>query len=363
MMVPFVDLGRTQHPIRADIDSALAGVLDSTAYILGPDVEAFEHEWAAYCQAEHAIGVSSGTAAIGLVLEGLGVGPGDEVIAPALTFIASVLPALELGAAPVLVDVDPTTATIDPDAVAAALTSRTKAIVAVHLYGQVADMDALQRVADSAGVPLIEDAAQAHGARYRGRRAGSLGRAACFSFYPSKNLGALGDGGAVVTNDPELAERIRILRDLGQARKYEHVVAGHNERLDTLQAAVLRCKLRHLDAWNASRRTAAATYRRALAALELDLPTEAEGREHVWHLYVVRSSDRDRLRSSLAEGGVATGLHYPLPLHLEPVLARLGHRQGAFPVAEDWSLRGFSLPMFAGLEEAEIEAVAAALHA
>ena len=363
-MVPFVDLSRTQDPIRADIDAALAGVIDSAAFILGPDVEAFEREWAEYCGVDHAIGVSSGTAAIGLVLEALGIGPGDEVIAPALTFIATVLPTLQLGAKPVLVDVDPATATIDPRAVAAALTPRTKAILAVHLYGQPADMDALQSIADSAGVALIEDAAQAHGARYRGRRAGSLGRAACFSFYPSKNLGALGDAGAVVTSDPDIAERVRILRDLGQVRKYEHVLAGRNERLDTLQAAVLRRKLRHLDTWNASRRAAAAAYGRILddldLDLDLDLPTEAEGREHVWHLYVVRTADRDRVRSSLADAGIATGLHYPLPLHLESVLAALGHERGDFPTAEDWSLRGFSLPMFAGIEQAETAAVAEA---
>ena len=355
--VPFVDLARTHVPIRADIDAALAGVVDTGAFILGPEVEAFEGEWADFCGVEHAIGVSSGTAAIGLVLEALGVGPDDEVIAPALTFIASVLPALRLGARPVLVDSDPATATIDPGAVTAALTPRTKAIIAVHLYGQPADMDALREIAHASGVALIEDAAQAHGARYSGRRAGALGRAACFSFYPSKNLGALGDGGAVVTDDPELAERIRVLRDLGQVRKYEHVVAGHNERLDTLQAAVLRCKLPHLDEWNASRRAAAAAYQEALADLDLDLPIEAEGREHAWHLYVVRSSNRDRLRASLAANGVVTGLHYPLPLHLETVLAGLGYARGAFPVAEDWCFRGVSLPMFAGIERPEIAAV------
>ena len=360
--VPFVDLTRTQEPIRAEIDAAVARVVDTTAFILGPDVEAFEREWAAYCGVEHGVGVSSGTAAIELVLEALGIGPGDEVIAPALTFIATVLPVVHLGAKPVLVDCDPATATIDPSAAEAAVTQRTRAILAVHLYGQAADMDALQRIAESAGVPLVEDAAQAHGARYRGRRVGSFGRAACFSFYPSKNLGALGDGGAVVTDDAQLAERVRVVRDLGQVRKYEHVVAGRNERLDTVQAAVLRSKLKHLDAWNASRRAAAKWYAEILAGMDLDLPAEAEGREHVWHLYVARSAMRDRLRDELAAAGIATGLHYPLPLHLEPVLEDLGHSRGEFPAAEDWSLRGFSLPMFAGIEEGEVTAVAEAFQ-
>jgi dTDP-4-amino-4,6-dideoxygalactose transaminase len=359
--VPFVDLARTHEAIRTELDAAVAGVVDTSSFILGPDVEAFEREWAAYCGAEHAVGVSSGTAAIALVLEGLGIGPGDEVIAPALTFIATVLPVVQLGATPVLVDCDPETATIDPGAVEAASTARTKAILAVHLYGQPADMDALQAIASAAGIPLIEDAAQAHGARYEGRRAGSLGRAACFSFYPSKNLGAFGDGGAVVTDDAELAGRIRILRDLGQVRKYEHVLPGRNERLDTLQAAVLRRKLGHLDEWNASRRVAAATYAEALAGLDLELPLEADGREHVWHLYVIRADDRDGIRAALAEAAVATGLHYPLPLHLEPILAGLGYERGAFPAAEDWSFRGLSLPMFAGIEHAEVEAVAEAV--
>jgi dTDP-4-amino-4,6-dideoxygalactose transaminase len=361
--VPFVDLARTHGPLREEIDAALAGVVDSGAFILGPDVAAFEEEWAAFCQAEHAVGVGSGTAALELVLDALGVGPGDEVVAPALTFIASVLPALHLGATPVLVDCDPVTATIDPDAVAAAVTERTKAIVAVHLYGQPADMDALAGIASRAGVALVEDAAQAHGARYHGRRVGSLGRAACFSFYPSKNLGALGDGGAVVTDDAALAEHLRRARDLGQVRKYEHVLPGRNERLDTLQAAVLRRKLPHLEAWNASRRSAAAQYADALRELPLDLPAVADGREHVWHLYVARSDERDALRAALAQAGIATGLHYPLPLHLEPVIAHLGHRRGEFPAAEDWSFRGFSLPMFAGIEEREVAAVTRALAA
>jgi dTDP-4-amino-4,6-dideoxygalactose transaminase len=361
LAVPFVDLDRAHAPIRSEIDDAIARVVSSTGFIQGPDVAAFEREWAEFCEVEHGVGVSSGTAAIGLALEALGVGPGDEVIAPALTFIATVLPVLRLGATPVLVDCDPATATIDPSAAGAAVTDRTKAIIAVHLYGQPADMDALQEVAERAGLALIEDAAQAHGARYRGRRVGSLGRMACFSFYPSKNLGALGDAGAVVTKDGDVAERIRLLRDLGQQRKYEHIVTGHNERLDTLQAAVLRCKLEHLDGWNASRRAAAQQYAEGLAGVDVDVPGEAEDREHVWHLYVIRTSCRDDLRSALEDRGVATGLHYPRPLHLEPVLQPLGYRVGQFPAAEDWTSRGLSVPMFAGIESSEVASVVDAI--
>jgi dTDP-4-amino-4,6-dideoxygalactose transaminase len=360
--VPFVDLERAQAPIRSELDAAIARVVGSSAFIQGPDVAAFEQEWASFCEVEHAVGVSSGTSAIGLALEALGVGPGDEVVAPALTFIATVLPALRLGAKPVLVDCDPATATMDSAAARDAISERTKAVIAVHLYGQPADVDRLQIVADDAGVPLIEDAAQAHGARNRGRRVGSLGRIACFSFYPSKNLGAFGDAGAVVTDDAEIAERVRLLRDLGQRRKYDHVLPGHNDRLDTLQAAVLRTKLVHLDEWNATRRAAARAYAELLEGLELELPVEADDREHVWHLYVVRSDDRDGLREALAGLGVATGLHYPLPLHLEPVLAGLGYRAGQFPAAEDWTSRGLSLPMFAGIRSSETAAVADALR-
>jgi dTDP-4-amino-4,6-dideoxygalactose transaminase len=360
-VVPFVDLERIHAPVRADLDAAIAAVVERNQFVLGPEVAAFEQEWAAYCGTDHAVGTASGTAAIRLVLEALGVGPGDEVIVPAATFIASALPVLHLGARPRLVDCEPETSTLDPALVEDALTERTKAIVAVHLYGQPADLEPLGRLADAAGVALIEDAAQAHGARYRGRLIGSFGRAACFSFYPSKNLGAFGDAGAVVTNDGELAEWIRRSRDLGQVAKYEHVLPGHNERLDTIQAAVLLCKLRHLDGWNEARRATSAAYRDALRGLPLDCPVDAPDREHVWHLYVIRLRDRDHVRARLSAHGIGTGLHYPLPLHLEPVLTGLGHARGDFPVAEDWSDRGLSIPMFAGMEGGEVDAVASAI--
>jgi dTDP-4-amino-4,6-dideoxygalactose transaminase len=359
--VPFVDLGRQHEGLRPAIDAALGSVLDDGSFILGGQVEAFEQEWAAYCEAEHAVGVASGTAAIQLTLEALDVGPDDEVIVPANTFVATVMPVLQRGAKPVLVDCDATTAAIDTEAVAAALTERTRAIIAVHLFGRPAEMDSLLELANGRGVDVIEDACQAHGARYRGRRVGALGRAGCFSFYPSKNLGAVGDGGAVVTNDGELADRVRLLRDLGQARKYDHVVVGHNERLDTIQAAVLLVKLPYLDSWNEARRGLAEEYATRLGDLPLGiLPLETD-REHVWHLYVVRSAKRDVLRETLATAGIATGLHYPLPVHLQPAFRSLGLGNGHFPVAERWSEECLSLPMFPELRESEIDAVAGAL--
>ena len=361
--IPFVDLARQHAQIRDEIDAAVAQVIDDSAFILGPDVELFEAEWADFCEAEHAIGVASGTSAIHLVLEALGVGAGDEVIVPANTFIASVLPVVHRGATPVLVDCDPITATIDIDAVAQAVTPRTRAVIAVHLYGQPADMDPLLELGVRHGFDVLEDACQAHGARYRGRRVGALGRAGCFSFYPSKNLGALGDGGAVVTNDGELADRLRKLRDLGQARKYEHVLPGHNERLDTLHAAVLRVKLRYLDEWNEARRQHARDYADRLRDTGVLLPEAADEREHVWHLYVVRSPDRERIRESLENEGIQTGLHYPVPVHLQGAIAPLGYDVGAFPIAEQWSREGLSLPMFAELELSEVAAVARALGA
>jgi dTDP-4-amino-4,6-dideoxygalactose transaminase len=356
--VPFADLGSLHEPIRAEIDAAIAGVIDTNAYILGPDVEAFETEFAAYCEAGHCVGVASGTAALELAFEALELGPGDEVIVPANTFVATVMPLLHRGVTPVLVDCDPDTALVDVDAAAAAVSERTRAIVPVHLYGQPADMGPLLDLAAAHDLVVVEDAAQAHGARYAGRRIGSFGRATCFSFYPGKNLGALGDGGAVVTGDADLAERIRLLRDLGQARKYEHVVAGHNERLDTLQAAVLRVKLRHLDAWNDERRRAAADYAQALEDLPVSLPETALDREHVWHLYAIRCAHRDEVRAALDSAGIGTGIHYPVPVHLHVAFAALGHTRGSFPVAEAWSREQLSLPMFPGLDRDRVDVVA-----
>jgi dTDP-4-amino-4,6-dideoxygalactose transaminase len=360
MDVAFVDLGRQYASLKDEVDAAVLETLASSQYILGEAVGRFEREFADYCEVDECVGVASGTAALHLALEALGVGAGDEVIAPANTFIASILPVLRLGAKPVLVDCDAVTATIDVDAAAAAITPRTKAVLAVHLYGHPADAEALARVCEEHGVALVEDACQAHGARLRGRRVGGFGRAAAFSFYPAKNLGAYGDGGAVTTNDAEVAERVRLLRDLGQRGKYDFAVQGWNERLDTLHAAVLSVKLRRLDGWNESRRSHAAAYREALADASLELPEPAAWAEPVWHLYVVRAANgsRDELRDALAARGIATGVHYPRPLHLEPVLASLGYAAGDFPVSERWCERLLSLPMFPELEPNEISYVA-----
>ena len=361
MTLPLVDLSRQYLSIKEAIDAVLLQTVASAEYILGEEVKRFEEEYADYCGTRHCVGVGSGTAAVGLALQALGISHGDEVIVPANTFIASVTPVLRLGATPILVDCDERTATIDVARAAATVGSRTKAVLAVHLYGQPADVDPLQELCASHGLVLVEDACQAHGARYRGRRVGSLGRIAAFSFYPAKNLGAYGDAGAVTTDDDELAERIRLLRDHGQSSRYTHVVEGWNDRLDTIQAAVLRVKLRHLDRWNALRRRHAATYERELAATGVRTPQEASWAEHVWHLYVVRAHMREGLRANLAALGIASGMHYPIALHLQPALSHLGYAEGDFPVTEAWSRELLSLPMFPELEPEEIERVANAI--
>ncbi len=358
MNIEFLDLARQYQSIKDDVDKALLSAVASTQYILGEELERFEEEFAAYCDTVSCIGVGSGTAAIQLALEALEIKARDEVIAPANTFIATIFPILRVGARPVLVDCDARTATIDPAQVELAMTPRTKAVIAVHLYGQPAAIDPLTVLCAERGIILIEDACQAHGALYRGRRAGSLGRVAAFSFYPGKNLGAYGDGGAITTSDQELTDRIRILRNLGQAKKYEHLTLGTNERLDTVQAAVLRVKLRHLDRWNRLRRMHATTYTEALSDTATELPWVAPDVEHVWHLYVVRTPKRDAVRAALAEQGIASGMHYPVPLHLQPALAQLGYRTGDFPNTEAWSKELLSLPMFPELRPDEIDAVA-----
>jgi dTDP-4-amino-4,6-dideoxygalactose transaminase len=356
--LPLVDLERQYRSIKEEIDAALLDTVASTEYVLGEQLARFEEEFAAYCGARFCVGVGSGTAAIQLALEALGVSEGGEVIAPANTFFGSVLPVLRLGAKPVLVDCDEKTATIDVEAASASVSPRTKAVLAVHLYGHPADIDPLEQLCARHGLVLVEDASQAHGARYKGRRVGSLGRAAAFSFYPSKNLGAYGDGGALTTDDEQLAERLRVLRNVGQSSKYLHVAEGSNERLDTIQAAVLRVKLRHLDSWNALRRRHAAAYEAALRGTGVRTPETATWAEHVWHVYAVRSVNRDELRSALAAEDIATGIHYPIPLHQQPALAHLGYARGAFPVTEADASELLSLPMFAELQPREIERVA-----
>lgn len=361
--VPFVDLGAQRVSLDGELERACARVLARGDYILGADVAAFEQEFARYCGVEHAIGVDSGTAALELALRAYGVGPGDEVITAANTFVATTFAIAHTGARVVLVDVDPDTHLLDPDAVATAITPRSRAIVPVHLYGQCADMDAIGALAKKHGLVVIEDAAQAHGARYRGRPAGSLGDAAAFSFYPAKNLGAAGDGGIVVTGDAAIAERIQLLRNYGQREKYRSEFLGHNHRLDTLQAAVLRVKLPHLDAWNQARRMHAAHYHQALDGLPVTRPFGHSDNEHVWHLYVIRTRERDRVRARLDDEGVSTGIHYPIPIHLQPAHADLGYRLGDFPVTERNAEEILSLPMYPELPEGSPERVAQALEA
>jgi dTDP-4-amino-4,6-dideoxygalactose transaminase len=365
MDVPFVDLKAQFRSIRQEVEAAIGEVLESARYVGGPQVEAFEEEFARYCGAQFAVGVGNGTEALRLALAACGVGAGSEVITAANTFTATAEAIVQVGARPVFVDVDETY-TLDVGQVAAALTPRTRAIIPVHLYGQPADMDPLMELAERHGVALIEDAAQAHGARYRGRRVGGLGHMACFSFYPAKNLGAYGDGGAVVTNDGAWASRVRLLADHGRSGYYTHSEVGFNSRLDALQAVVLRVKLRHLDAWNEARRRVADLYKESLGASGLVLPVTAPGREHVYHLYVVRcpvgsADERDRLRRDLEGAGVHTGLHYPLPLHLQPAYTFLGYGRGAFPRCEAWADQLLSLPMYAELTGDQVSHVAEAL--
>jgi dTDP-4-amino-4,6-dideoxygalactose transaminase len=360
--IPFLDVGAAYAELREEIDAATRGVMTSGQFILGPEVSAFEKEFAAYCETRHAIGVGSGLDALRLILLGYDLGPGDEVVVPSNTFIATWLAVTQAGAIPVPVEPDPVSHNITAEAVAAAITPSTKAIMPVHLYGHPADMDAIVALGRDHGIPVIEDAAQAQGARYHGRRAGSLGDAAGFSFYPGKNLGAMGDAGAVTTDDDALAERVRMLRNYGSKVKYHHDVPGVNSRLDSLQAAALRVKLRYLDEWNHRRRRLAARYIDALAGVQgLVLPVPAEWAEPVWHLFVVRSPNRDTLQMRLSEAGVDTIIHYPIPPH------RTGAYAGGFdgvrlPVAEQLADEVLSVPMGPHLSPEDADAVAGALR-
>jgi dTDP-4-amino-4,6-dideoxygalactose transaminase len=361
-MIPFVDLKAQYRSIKPEIDAAVARVLESAQFVLGEEVAAFEREFAAFCGAAAAVAVNSGTSALQLALVAAGVGPGDEVITVPFTFVATAAAIEYVGARPVFVDIDERSFTIDASRIEAAVTPRTKAIVPVHLYGQPADMDPIRAIAARHGLTVIEDAAQAHGARYNDRPAGSLGDLACFSFYPSKNLGAYGEGGMVVTDRADLAARIRTLRDWGQDTKYRHTLRGFNARMDALQGAILRVKLRHLPAWVAARRAHAAQYHTLLAGTGLTRPIEMPYAAHAYHLYTVRLRDRDALAAALAADGVRTGLHYPIPVHLQPAYADLGYAAGAFPAAERVANEVLSLPMFPELTAEQIAKVAAAVR-
>ena len=360
--IPLVDLKAAYRRLQAEIDAAVARVLAGGWYILGPEVSAFETEFAAWLGVGHVVGVASGTDAVLLALRALGVGPGDEVITVAHTAVATVA-AIELaGATPRFVDIDPITYTLDPAQLAAAVTPRTRAIVPVHLYGTPADMDAVLSVARAHGLLVVEDCAQAHGARTQGRMAGTLGDAAAFSFYPTKNLGALGDGGAVATNRPEVAERLRLLRQYGWRERYVSDVAGTNSRLDELQAAILRVRLGHLEAENAARRRLAARYDAALAGLPIALPPARPDDCAVYHLYVIRTAARDALAEHLRARGIGTGVHYPVPVHRQPAYAHLGYGPGSLPATEAAAAGVLSLPMYPDLPEVAVAVVAAAMQ-
>jgi len=361
MKVPFVDLQAQRAAIESEVNAAIQGVLNRGDFILGQEVELFEADFAKYIGARHAVGVGSGLAALELALRAYGVGPGDEVITAANTFIATVLAVLAVGARPVLADADPKTYNIAPDALEAAITPRTRALLPVHLCGQPAEMDQILEIAAKHNLVVIEDAAQAHGAMYRGKRAGSMGHAAAFSFYPTKNLGAYGDGGMVVTSDAAIAEKIRQLRNYGQSVKYVHVTAGTNSRLDTMQAAVLRVKLRHLDSWNQARERHAAAYGKLLADADCSLPFTAADRTHVFHLYMIEVENRSRIQESLAAREIGTGIHYPIPIHLQEACAGLGYKAGDFPASERAAARILSLPMYAEMSPEQVEFVAASL--
>ncbi len=352
----FVALERQHAKIERELHAAFARLLSSSAFTLGSELEQFESEFAAYTDVAHCVGVASGTAALSLILRAADVGPGDEVIVPAHTFIASALAVAHVGATPVLVDVEDGTGLIDPDAARAAIGPRTAAIIAVHLYGQACDMAAVEAIARPHGLLVLEDAAQAHGARYRDRRTGSLGAAAAFSFYPSKNLGALGDGGAVCTDDAALATRLRRLRNLGQRAKGEHVELGYNERLDALQAALLRVKLPYLDEWNGARRAHAARYRESLPAAAR-LLEERPDSPCIYHLFPVRVSDRDRVSAMLEESGIQTGVHYAPAVHEHPAWGDRAVIHAELPKAEAWAAEELSLPMHPGLRPEEIDRV------
>jgi dTDP-4-amino-4,6-dideoxygalactose transaminase len=362
MNVPFVDLKAQYRTIAEEVNEGIGQVLENTAFILGRDVELFEQEFASYCNVSFAVGLDNGTSALELVLRAHGIGDGDEVITVANTFIATASAIAFTGARPVLVDIDPQTYNIEVGAIEQAITERTKAIMPVHLYGQPADIDPIMELAKGRGLIVIEDACQAHGALYKGRRVGSIGDAACFSFYPAKNLGAYGDGGILVTNNEDIANRVKMLRNYGQKEKYHHLFIAYNRRLDTLQAAVLRVKLGRLDEWNQARRRNAQLYNEFLANTAVVTPVEASYAQHVYHLYVVRVQDRDGLQEHLKSRGVSTGIHYPIPVHLQEAYRYLGYQKGDFPITERYAEEILSLPMYPELTEEQIQYVVQAIN-
>lgn len=358
MEVPFGDLRRQYRTIRAEIDAAVRRVLERGWFVLGQEVQSFELEFAEYLGAKHVVGVGSGTEALHLALLAIGIGPGDEVITVANTCVPTASAISLVGAKPALVDVDPASFNLDPAKLEAAITPRTRAIIPVHLYGQAADMDPILQIARRHNLAVIEDAAQGHGATYRGKKLGTLGHIGCFSFYPSKNLGACGDGGAIVTNDDQLAERARMLRNYGERQRYFHKIKGSNSRLDEIQAAILRVKLRHLDSWNKRRRQIADLYNREITNPMIKKPAEMSYGSHNYHLYVIRCERREELQQHLADRGIKTLIHYPIPIHLQEAYSDLNHRRGDYPVAEKCADEVLSLPIFPELSDQEAHYVA-----
>ena len=361
-MIPFIDLRAQYREIQDEVKDAVARVLEEGAYVLGSEVESFESEFAAYCGAAHGVAVNSGTSALHLALLAAGVGPGDQVITVPFTFIATAAVIRYVGATPVFVDIDPVSYTLDPAQLEAVITPRTRALIPVHLYGHPADMDPILAIARSRGLAVIEDAAQAHGSAYKGRPAGGLGDFGCFSFYPTKNLGACGEGGMVLAQDPEGARRVRSLRDWGQTGKYHHEMLGFNYRMDGIQGAILRVKLRRLERWTEMRRAHAARYEKELADSGVSTPVEMPWARHVYHAYTVRSARRDALRAALADRGIQSAVHYPVPVHQQPIFADLGFGPGAFPNAEAAADEVLCLPVFPELPADAPERVAACIR-
>lgn len=361
MSVPFIDFTEQNKMIRKAVDAGLEQVIAKASFIMGPEVKKFEDEFAAYCGVKYAVGVNSGTDALYLALAGLGVGEGDEVILPTYTFIATALCASYTGARVKFVDIDEHSYNMDPAQLEQVITPRTKVIIPVHLYGQMANMDEILAIARRRGVAVLEDACQAHGTRYKGQRSGSMGNGGCFSFYPTKGLGAWGDGGMVVTNDVKLAEMVRMLRDYGRTDRYAHKFKGHNSRLDTVQAVVLLEKLKHLDTWNSQRKAVGGLYARHLAGTGIVVPVALPDREHVFQTYAIRLKDRARVMDRLKEKGITALIHYPIPIHLQEAYADAGFKAGDFPVSEKIAEEILSLPMFPHMTEAQVVEVAAAL--
>ncbi len=359
--VPYLDLKAQYRSIKPEIDAAIGRVLESCQFVLGAEVAGFEQEFAAYCGTSECIALNSGTSALHLALLAAGVGAGDEVITVPFTFVASVAAILYAGARPVLVDIDPRSFNMDPKAIEAAITPRTKAIMPVHLYGQPADMDPIMEIARRHKLVVIEDAAQAHGAKYKGRPVGSIGDMGCFSFYPGKNLGAYGEGGAVTTSNREYAHTIRMLRDWGQDRKYHHLLRGYNYRMEGFQGAILRVKLRHLEKWTEARRAVVAKYNELLADAGVVRPQEMSWARHVYHVYTLRSEDRNMLQQTLTEAGIQTGIHYPVPVHMQTAYSDLGYGQGAFPQSEKAAAEVLSLPLFPEMTDQQIQTVSQAV--